>query len=293
MRRKSYIISFVVIVCSTCAVLLSLITSMLEPAQDSAKKLDQYKQMMVAAKIISYEDTFLLFENNLYTPARFDPKTQTLIPSDFPVKATRNEILQIYQRLITPKLVDENGQLVSFQEAQMDYEQYLAEYKKSGYSQLPFKLIYQINKNDSQGIKGIRGYIIPINGYGLWDAIYGYLAIEGNGDTVIGTTWYQQAETAGLGAEIATQNWQKQFTGKVIFQKSSDGSTNFSRAPLGITVVKGEVKEVLGSSPKAESAVDGISGASMTGEGVTIAYQSCLNAYRPFLIRLHDTGTHE
>ena len=125
-----------------------------------------------------------------------------------------------------------------------------------------------------------------MNGYGLWDAIYGYLAIKPDGNTIIGIAWYDQKETPGLGANIAEPSWQKQFLGKHIFQESPDGKTDYKTAPLGIVVVKGKVQNVLGDSPKSKSAVDGMAGATLTGNGVTDAYRSVLSAYRPFLVRI-------
>jgi Na+-transporting NADH:ubiquinone oxidoreductase subunit C len=126
---------------------------------------------------------------------------------------------------------------------------------------------------------------------GLWDAIYGYLAIKNDGDTVIGISWYDQKETPGLGANIAEPEWQSQFPNKKIFQESPNGETDFKTAPLGITVVKGKVSEVLGDSTKALSAVDGMAGATLTGNGVTNAYRDVLAAYRPFLLIVHEKNT--
>ena len=145
--------------------------------------------------------------------------------------------------------------------------------------------IYIIKQKNSDQI---YGYVIPINGYGLWDAIYGYLCIAPDGDTVIGTTWYQQSETPGLGGEIATEKWQAQFPGKLIFRESPDGTTNYQTAPLGLIVVKTTVEQELKNKPAAKSAVDGIPGASKTNEGVTDAYQTSLAPYRSFLIRAKD-----
>src|SRR5690606_10592622 len=129
------------------------------------------------------------------------------------------------------------------------------------------------------------GYVIPVNGYGLWDAIYGYLAIEPNGETVIGTSWYDQKETPGLGANIADAEWQDLFPGKLIFQPRANGEVDPATAPIGIVVVKGRVSEVLGDAPKAKNAVDGMPGATLTGNGVTDAYRFVLNAYRPFFVK--------
>lgn len=277
---------FVVSVCFVCALFLSILATALKKPQELAKKLDRSKQMLIAAKILSYQGYFLLpTANGKYEQASFDQQTNLLVPDSTPEKALQKEILQVFQSRIQPRLTDKEGNLFTFEEKGINYQDYLAKNRKAGFAQLPLKLVYEIYPNSTTD-KTPVGYVLPVNGYGLWDAIYGYIAIESNADTVIGITWYQQSETAGLGAEIATPDWQKQFTGKLIFQKSPDGTTNFERAPIGIKVLKGKVENILGSSPKAKSAVDGISGASSTGKGVTDAYRDSLEPYRPFLIQL-------
>ena len=64
------------------------------------------------------------------------------------------------------------------------------------------------------------------------------------------STWYDQKETPGLGANIAEAYWQSLFPSKKLFQEGADGKTDFKTAPLGITVVKGKVSEVLGDVTK-------------------------------------------
>jgi len=130
--------------------------------------------------------------------------------------------------------------------------------------------------------------VVPVNGFGLWDAIYGYLAIEPDGETVIGISWYDQKETPGLGANITEASWQDLFPGKLIFQPSASGQVDPATAPIGVVVVKGRVSEVLGNVPKARNAVDGMPGATLTGNGVTDAYRIVLGAYRPFFVKIHD-----
>ena len=208
-------------------------------------------------------------------PASFDGIT--LIPTDLATKASDADTLSVYHKLIHPMLTNNLGDLFTFEQAGIQYTEYMKLHQKSGFADLQYKLLYIIGDK--------QGYVIPINGFGLWDAIYGYLALDADADTVLGTTWYSQAETAGLGANIALPEWQAQFQGKLIFQQSLSGSTDFARAPLGITVVKGKVSDSLGMTPKSYSAVDGISGATLTGNGVTSAYAECLAPYRPFLIK--------
>ncbi len=99
---------------------------------------------------------------------------------------------------------------------------------------------------------GIKFYIIPLRGAGLWDAIWGYVALEQDLNTVKGTVFDHKGETPGLGAEI-TQKWfQDRFTGKKI--KDESGKI------VGVKVVK---------SNATPNDVDAISGATITSNGVS------------------------
>ena len=293
-------ILFMVILSFVCALILSVLASALAEPKAIAKDLDRSKQMMIAAKILSHEGYFLIKDaQGNYVPAKY-LKDGILIPGSTENFATNQELLDVYKLRVKPMLADNKGNLKTFAEAHLNEDEYFSSYAKTGYYLQPLKLVYVISQNPSQEAKLAEGketsnhkevpdgYVIPVNGFGLWDAIYGYLAISTDGDTVIGTTWYDQKETPGLGANIADAYWQDLFPGKLIFQQSADGKTDFKTAPLGIDVVKGKVSEVLGDTPKAKSAVDGMAGATLTGNGVSDAYRSVLNAYRPFLIKLHD-----
>lgn len=242
---------FIFILSAICALILSALAAALQQPKEFAKELDRSKQMMMAADLLDSE-------NNL---------------SD-------KEILELYEKKFQPLLTNDQGEIKSFAELGIDQQKYVSEYRKTGYYKEPWKLFYKILPHE--------GYVIPINGYGLWDAIYGYLALEPDANTVIGISWYDQKETPGLGGNIAEIPWQSLFLGKKIFQENPSGKTDFKTAPLGITVVKGKVVEALGNSPKALSAVDGMAGATLTGNGVTDAYKTVLAAYRPFLIKMHN-----
>lgn len=303
-------ILFMVILSFFCALILSLLASALEKPKLIAKDLDRSKQMMIAAKILSPEGYFLV-EDQLgkHVPARLEGEGR-LVPDQAKVIPSQEELLAVYNKRLIPILVDDKGEIKTFQSLKIDLGHYTSEFRKMGYYKQPWKLIYKILSNpaiempisastsqepgeksgprEKSGKEAIDGYVIPVNGYGLWDAIYGYLALQRDGDTIIGITWYDQKETPGLGANISETYWQTLFDGKKIFQPGPDGKTDFKTAPLGITVLKGKVSEVLGNAPKAKSAVDGMTGATLTGNGVTDAYRDVLAAYRPFLLKLHE-----
>lgn len=283
------VIMFMIILSFVCALILSVLASALSEPKELAKELDRSKQMMIAAKVLSHDGYFVVQnEKGEYVPAKYE--NGILVPDDKKVLATNGQLLEVYKSRFVPLLVDKKGEIKTFQELSINQDEYVSAYKKSGYYKEPWMLIYKIlpNRKKSED-EHAEGYVIPINGYGLWDAIYGYLAIKPDGDTVIGTTWYDQKETPGLGANISEAYWQNLFPGKKIFQESPGGSTDFKSAPLGITVVRGKVSEVLGDSPKAMSAVDGMTGATLTGNGVTDAYKDVLAPYRTFLIKLHES----
>ncbi|CRX37723.1 NADH:ubiquinone reductase (Na(+)-transporting) subunit C [Estrella lausannensis] len=289
-------VAFMATLSLIAALILSVIASALQEPKEIAKDLDRSKQMLIAAKVLSHDGYFLVRDDKgEYIPAQFE--NGRLVKGSAENLATKADIIKIYESRLIPLLVDKEGNLKTFQEAKIDLDGYVSKYRSIGYYKLPLMLIYKLLPNPQEGEKQdpmkneAIGWVIPVNGFGLWDAIYGYLALKPDGDTVIGITWYDQKETPGLGANIAEPYWQNQFYDKKIFTPGSSGQTDFKSAPLGITVVKGLVAEVYGDSPRAKSAVDGMAGATLTGNGVTQGYKDVLAPYRPFFIKLHDSDT--
>ncbi|NGX61130.1 MAG: Na(+)-translocating NADH-quinone reductase subunit C [Chlamydiae bacterium] len=296
------VLLFIVALCFTCALLLAGVAYTLRVPQKLAKEFDQSKQMLIAAKILSPSGYFeILEEDGAMIPAQFEEATKLLVSVDEedPPLATEDQIQALSDARIRPLLTNKEGNVFTLEEKDLDLTEYLEKNQKTGYANLPLKLFYVMLPNKQEAftktakeaadsLDAIYSVVIPVSGFGLWAPIYGFLAVEPNGDTVIGTTWYEQAETPGLGANISEPNWQKQFYGKLIFQESPGGEVDFQTAEMGIIVVKGKVQDVYGSSPKGRSAVDGMSGATLTGDGVTDAYRNSLTPYREFLIKLEE-----
>lgn len=292
-------IAFVFTICFVCALILSILASSLRQPQKEAIELFKSKQLLIAAKILNYDGQFIIQdENKNFVPADYNAETGKLsVAKGSGTYASSDQILTVFKDRILPRLTDSKGNLYTFEELDINYLHYLDAYEKEGYAFQKYKLLFLVQPNLSFSELKERkpfpayAYVLPISGQGLWDAINGYICVEQNANTVLGTTWYDQNETPGLGGNIALPDWQKQFYGKVIFQKNAEGQTDFSRAPIGITVVKTTVKDELGDSPKAKSSVDGISGATITANGVSEAYRTSLEEYRDFLIRAHQASS--
>lgn len=126
-------------------------------------------------------------------------------------------------------------------------------------------------------------YIVPLRGAGLWDAIWGYMALESDMKTIKGAVFDHKGETAGLGAEI-TQKWfQDRFVGETILDTEG--------ALVGIAVSK--TNNDPQGNDKDDHEVDAISGATITGDGVTDMISERLAHYTPYFKRVASEAVEE
>jgi len=114
-------------------------------------------------------------------------------------------------------------------------------------------------------------YVLPMRGTGLWGPIWGYISLDSDMNTIYGANFDHEGETPGLGAEIATAVFQKQFIGKTIFD--NDGKL------YSIFVAK------VGQEAPAEHRVDGISGGTITSKGLQKMLLDDFTRYEEFLIK--------
>jgi len=131
--------------------------------------------------------------------------------------------------------------------------------------------VYIVRANDQ-----IETIVLPVHGYGLWSTMYALVALGADGRTIKGVSFYEHAETPGLGAEIENPKWRASWKGKEAL--AEDGRVLFR-------VKKGQVEP---GTPEAEYAVDGISGATLTAKGVTnlMVYWLGEHGFGPYLARL-------
>jgi Na+-transporting NADH:ubiquinone oxidoreductase subunit C len=122
----------------------------------------------------------------------------------------------------------------------------------------------------------IQVLILPVWGSGYQSTLFGYLALAGDGNTVLALKFYQHGETPGIGARIEDPNWTALWAGKQIYDE---------RDEVRIGVAKGPVAR---GSSRYTHEVDGLSGATRTSDGVTnlLRYWLSDHGYGPYLKRI-------
>lgn len=163
------------------------------------------------------------------------------------------EIQNIFNQNITAIVLDSDGN-----KTQIDPKTIDAETDENNFP------IY-ISEVDNQ----IKGYAIPISGKGLWSTLYGFFAIDPDGITAKGITFYAHKETPGLGGEVDKAWFQNNFVGKRFI--------NDQGKLVGIKVIKGK------ADPDSDYEVDGISGATITSKGLESFLVDDLKKYESFL----------
>lgn len=123
--------------------------------------------------------------------------------------------------------------------------------------------------------RGIAQIILPVYGSGLWATMYGYLALENDGVTIAGLRFYDHGETPGLGDQIDRPDWRQLWVGKKIKDPGGD---------VRIEVIRGVVQADSGSGDD-RFQIDGMSGATLTGRGVTnlVRYWTGPHGFGPYL----------
>ncbi len=241
-QTNAYIIGYSIVLVVVVAVVLSLVTLSLGPRQHSNMQAEKMSDILGSVGLYDAEAADKAKDKNQY-------------------------IINTYKKYIKESfLVDSKGNKIpDSEQAAFDALGNLkAEFAKP---EAERRLPVFVSRNDA----GQVNYILPVYGTGLWGPIWGYLALQKNLDTIDGAVFGHKSETPGLGAEIATPAFQKQFVGKTLF-----GNGSF----VGINVTKG-----VGSSAGNSHAVDAISGGTITSRAVQSMIKDCIGDYEPFLVK--------
>jgi len=182
---------------------------------------------------------------------------------------TNESIEQTFANNIIDICVDINGKNVECETSEVDIETNLKE--------LP--IYFKVNNKEERKVEGIA---IPIAGKGLWSTIFGFIALNPDTDTVLGIQFYKHGETPGLGGEVE----KKWFTDNFINKKIRDKNGKI----ISIAVIKGGV-DYSESNKSSIHQVDGISGATVTADGVTDFLLEDLLRYEKKLDEIKVYGT--
>lgn len=231
--QKTFIVAF--LLCLVCSIIVSTAAVMLKPAQ-IANKAKDFKINILKA-------------GGLYDQGIADGKS---INEMFQTVTTKIVNLDTgeYSDEIDPETYDQRkASKDPSLSKDLEPENDIAKInRREQYSE-----VYIVNEGDQ-----IKKIILPIKGYGLWSTLYGFISLESDLNTVSGITFYEHAETPGLGGEIDNPNWKAQWQGKKVYQGGVGED-------VAITVLKGKVDS---NTPNQEYKIDGLSGATLTGRGV-------------------------
>ncbi|MFN2375339.1 MAG: Na(+)-translocating NADH-quinone reductase subunit C [Candidatus Binatia bacterium] len=254
MKRDSitYTFAFAGTVCVVCAVLVSTAAVTMRERQRVNVELDRRQNVLLAAGVLDQDES----ASREVIQERF---------ASFEVVAIDLEAGQEVPDFNTTGYDPRRA-------AASDDASRTAPPNQAGVRRLPkHALVYR--KSDSDG--RLQLLVLPVHGMGLWSTMYGFLALGPDLSTIRGLTYYEHGETPGLGAEVDNPRWKQLWPGRVAFDE--DGNP-------AIEVIRGRAGDVKNDPHR----VDGISGATITGRGVTWMLQFWLGeqGYGPYLERL-------
>ncbi|WP_330960802.1 Na(+)-translocating NADH-quinone reductase subunit C [Photobacterium sp. 53610] len=248
-------LTVVVALSLVCSIVVSTAAVMLRPMQQDNAKLDVQRNILSVAGLL--QDGVKVGEtyNQYIEPKLVDLKTGNFVdsvdgksPADYdPRDAAKNPALSVK---LDP--ASDPAKLIR-----------LANVAK----------IYLVKDDNNQ----IQKLILPVNGKGLWSMMYAFVAVETDGNTVSGITYYEQGETPGLGGEVENPKWRAQWEGKKLFDDS----------------FKPAIHVVKGGAPEGDAhGIDGLSGATLTSNGVQNTFKFWLgeNGFGPFLTKVRNGG---
>lgn len=246
--------------CLVCSIFVAVAAVGLKPIQKANKDLDRKQNILAAAGMLdpskSVDEIFESIET------RF-------VNMDTGEFATDNELSDLG---INPLTYDQNvaAKDPALSES-IPVEQDIASIKRRA----KISSVYIVKSGDD-----IERIILPVKGYGLWSTMYGFMALEGDFNTVIGFGFYDQAETPGLGGEVDNPSWKALWKGKSVYNDSGEAVLSLAKGSVDAT------------DPNAKYRVDGLSGATLTSRGVTnlVHYWLGAQGFGPFLTKLSGEG---
>lgn len=255
-RGPGYTFGFAAVVCVVCSILVSTAAVALRDRQDANRVLDLQRNVLLAGGLVGEAEDL----DDGEIEARFAAVRPLVVDRASgevltDVDASTFDLRRESQNPVTSEAVTDNP---------------------AGLVRLPDRLlVYQVLDGDRVDL-----LVLPVEGKGLWSTLYGFLALDADTTTIRGIAFYQHGETPGLGGEIDNPRWRKLWQGRQAFDDNGD---------IQIQVIKGPAGPP-GDDPHR---VDGLSGATLTGNGVTHLTRFWLGdeGYAPYLERFRGEGS--
>ena len=255
-------IAIAVALCLVCAVLVSFAAVALKPLQVGNKAADMKKNIL---------DVAGLLEDGADINKAFSDKIEAKIVDLETGEYVENINADEYDQR---KAAKDPAQSVSIpKDKDIAHIRVKAKYAK----------VFLVKENG-----GIKSIILPINGYGLWSTLYGFLSLDPDGQTVQSINFYDQQETPGLGGEVVNPKWRALWKGKKVYAETDQPSLEkglITEADIGepaLSLIKGSVDNTKAGS---QYQVDGLAGATLTSTGVTnlVRYWTSNEGFAPYL----------
>lgn len=254
-QSNFYIIIFSVALTVVVGGLLSFTSEVLKPAQKKSVELDTKMQILSAVM-----NTDSIVENS-----------------------GKSSVLDIYSERITSLIVDINGNPVDVDDRGNPIVAEDVNIARN-YRFDPEERLYPVFRYMSASDPDkIEAYILPLYGNGLWDKIWGFVAVDADMETIAGVSFAHKGETPGLGARIADKDIQSRFAGKKIYDE--DGNL------VSVEMVKGEQgggQASIDQFADSPHKVDGMSGATITAKGVNVMLENYLGYYQSYFSKVES-----
>ncbi len=240
--------------CLVCSILVSTAAVKLQPLQERNQELDRKKIILEVAGLlkrgVSIDELF----------KQVEPKVVDLATGDYVDSIDPNQ----FDSRQAAKDPETNVKIPP--------EHDIAQIRKRA----KYAVVYLVKEKGQT-----KKIILPVHGYGAWSTMYAYLALERDANTIFALRFYEQGETAGLGAEIDNPRWRGNWKGKLVYEEPGTPK---------IRVIRGAVAS---NDPAAKFKVDGLAGATLTANGVTnlIHYWLGPEAFGSYLKKLSSAGT--
>jgi len=254
-------ITVALLLCIVCSIVVASSVVLLKPIQQKNKALNLKANILAAAGLLQEGASASEIEERF---ASIEARLVDLDTGDYvdPSAVGKSDVLSYDQR----KAAKDPGLSASIPKG-ID----IASIKR----RVKYAKVYLVQENSK-----LKTIILPVSGYGLWSTLHGFLALEGDANTVVGLGFYEHAETPGLGGEVDNPRWKAIWPGKQVYDFAVSAEPK-------LEVIKGAVDK---TRDEAKYQVDGLSGATLTSRGITnlVQYWTGAEGFQKYLNKLRE-----